>query len=673
MSAVAAATLSAPLAAQAQAQAAARGASTVKAQHSLGAKGKKAAAGSKAQPEEPVPFPCDGQILLTSGPGAAPVTLYSGTAGPGTIAFGAVGAATVEYNAIGVNPVDQFLYGIDTTDDSLVQVSADGSVNDLGAVSGLPASTVGAYIAGAFDSAGNYYVALGTSIYVINVTTRVATVLTNTAVLTAADFTFSNGYFWGASASGDINRIDPTTGVVTTYPDIIPDATGYGGAFTYGNGDIGLVSNDGQLVRVRVTNPAAPTPTFTIISSQTAPSEFPELDATSCFVAEADLSITKTADPGAYTPGQTLTYTITVTNNGPTNQSSGYSVTDTIPAGLVGATTTTAGCTITGSSLSCTAGALAVGESRDITVTGTVGADFAGILTNSAEVSGNDPDPDPTNNIDSVDVPRARVDLSVEKDGPTRVTEGDTVTYTLTVTNNGPNDSTGYTVTDAIPPGLLDADTSTPGCTISGTTLTCVGDDLPAGSSQTITITGTAGPGLTSLRNAATVTGTEPDPDPGNNVDWITSPRNRADLEIRKTGPASVEEGDEVTYRIRVTNRGPHASTGYTITDELPAELEDAATSSPGCSISGTTLTCTVTGLAAGASRTVTVTGTAAEGAKSLTDWATVVGRDIDPDPDNNVYSLTTRVNGYYDDDYDHGKDKDKDKDNHGDGPHARL
>ncbi|MGW1278257.1 beta strand repeat-containing protein [Streptomyces tsukubensis] len=359
-----------------------------------------------------------------------------------------------------------------------------------------------------------------------------------------------------------------------------------------------------------------------------------------------DLALNKTG-PASVTAGGAVTYTITVTNNGPSD-STGWTVVDAIPAGLTNAATTTAGCSISAGTLTCTGGGLAVGDSRTITFTGTASPNATRIL-NTATVDGDDPDPNPGNNTDTTNTRvNPSADLALNKTGPSAVTVGGTVSYAIVVTNNGPSDSTGWTVTDPIPAGLTNAATTTAGCSISAGTLTCTGGPLAVGDSATITLTGTA-PNAGTVTNTATVDGNDPDPNPGNNSDTTNTtvtplPVPEVDLAVTKTGPAAVLPGDPVTYTITVSNNGPDASTGWTVTDPIPAGLTNAATTTAGCSISAGTLTCTGGALAVGGSTTITLTGTAAANAGSIVNTAIVDGDDPDPDPNNNQDSTTTTV-----------------------------
>ena len=324
--------------------------------------------------------------------------------GPGALTFSAVGgAAANNYNALAYNPANGLLYGVGGPSDThlLVINPATGAVTDAGPT--VPPLAANADW-GTFDAAGDYLEGVSTTaaMNVINVSTLAVATTTLSAAPGSSDLTFGpGGFLWGMkSGANTVVRVNPTTGAVATFagPAGLPAGT-YGADFTYGNGNIGVDNNAGGLYQLAIATPAA-TPAFTLVSHQTTPATANN-DGASCISAQpVDLAITKNG-PSTYTSGAPITYTITVTNNGP-GISSGYVVSDTLPTSLVSPTTTTPGCAIATGVLTCTEGQLAVGASSPATVNATAPAGLlpAGII-NTATVTGNEADPVSPNNTAS--------------------------------------------------------------------------------------------------------------------------------------------------------------------------------------------------------------------------------------------------------------------------------
>ena len=116
-------------------------------------------------------------------------------------------------------------------------------------------------------------------------------------------------------------------------------------------------------------------------------------------VNDADLVLTKVLDPstpGPFAEGDTVTYLLTVTNNGP-GQASSVTATDTYPAQLtLGTATPSAPTTYNSGTGVWDIGTLAVSASETLTLTGTVNASTAGdVVTNSVTAPNSDQtDPD---------------------------------------------------------------------------------------------------------------------------------------------------------------------------------------------------------------------------------------------------------------------------------------
>ncbi len=104
------------------------------------------------------------------------------------------------------------------------------------------------------------------------------------------------------------------------------------------------------------------------------------------------------------------------------------------------------------------------------------------------------------------------------------VTVGSALTYTLVVSNLGPNTATGVTVRDTLPPGVTLISTSQPGWqgSVANGIITWTTGSLAAGASSALTITVLAPGSPGNITNVSTVTSNTPDTNPGNNTSRAT-------------------------------------------------------------------------------------------------------------------------------------------------------
>jgi uncharacterized repeat protein (TIGR01451 family) len=286
----------------------------------------------------------------------------------------------------------------------------------------------------------------------------------------------------------------------------------------------------------------------------------------------ADLAVAKTDGLTVAVPGQSVTYTITVSNAGP-GAANGATILDTLPLELVGATWTCAAspgstCTAGGSGSIDDVFDLLVGGTLTYTVTGTVDPAATGFLINTATVGGiTDPDPADNSATDAEPL-QAQADLGVTKtDSADPVAPNDPLSYTVTLTNAGPSDATGVTVTDALPAGVTFVSSSPgpPTCNLAGATLTCNLGALAAANTATVTINVTVNASAGGiLVNTAVVSGGEPDPNASNNSASAATAVGRRDGELThgmdqlydlaaNPGPVA----DEDVFRI---NQKPYSS-----------------------------------------------------------------------------------------------------------------
>jgi uncharacterized repeat protein (TIGR01451 family) len=343
--------------------------------------------------------------------------------------------------------------------------------------------------------------------------------------------------------------------------------------------------------------------------------------------ASTDLSVVKTlTTAGPYIDGQSISYTIDVANAGPSTATN-VQVVDT-PTNLTVTAVSGGGC----AALPCTIPTLASAASVQLTVTATIAS--AGAFDNAATVSGTEGDPNLANNTDNSGnggVADASSDISIVKTlttaGPWFA--GQSVAYTLDVTNSGPSPATNVGVTDT-PTNLTITTVAGAGCAA----LPCTLPTLASGATATINVTAlTTAAGA--FDNSATVTATENDPNLANNTDSTTNggvAAESADVSVVKTLTtlAPFNAGQSVSFTILVANAGPSTATNIGLTDS-PTNLTITAVSGGGCAA----LPCTIPSLASGASVLVDVTATIVA-AIPFDNGATVTATENDPNPANN-------------------------------------
>jgi uncharacterized repeat protein (TIGR01451 family) len=315
---------------------------------------------------------------------------------------------------------------------------------------------------------------------------------------------------------------DTTSGTVTvtnTFPSGVTSFTFSGTGWTCGT----LSGNTASCsIATSIAN-AGSAPTLTL--SMSAPASGPAVDTAAVsattadpnngnnsasqsvtVVVQSDLAITKTG-PASSTAGSPLVYTITVTNNGPSDAAA-VSVADPTPAGTSFVSNSGACATV----FPCALGTMTPGQTKTITSTFTTPANFTGTsLANTATVSSaTTPDPSAANNSATATTAfgAASADLAVTKTGPLTAANGSTAAYTIIVTNNGPATATNVVVSDPTPAGLSFTSATTP-CL---TGFPCSLGTLTAGQTVTITASYTVTAASGSVTNSAFVSGTSFDP-----------------------------------------------------------------------------------------------------------------------------------------------------------------
>ena len=348
----------------------------------------------------------------------------------------------------------------------------------------------------------------------------------------------------------------------------------------------------------------------------------------------ADLSLSKEVDNVTPNVGDTVTFTITVNNDGP-NAATNVGINDVVPAGYNNITAISNGGQQSGNTIDWSIAILAVNDSASVTFTAdvVVPTGAANEYRNTAQISASDQtdiDSTPSNDdgdqseddedfaIVTPNVGQGSADLSLNKEVSNAAPSvGDSVTFTITVNNDGPDDATNVGISDVVPAGYSNiANVSSAGI-VNGNVINWLFTDIAANDSLSVSFTAdvsapTGAPN--EYRNTAQISVSDqldvdstPNNDDGDQSEddedfAIVTPnvgQGSADLSLNKeVSNAAPSVGDSVTFTITVNNDGPDAATNVVISDVVPSGYTSITSISNGGQLNGNTIDWTISNLA---------------------------------------------------------------------------
>jgi uncharacterized repeat protein (TIGR01451 family) len=332
--------------------------------------------------------------------------------------------------------------------------------------------------------------------------------------------------------------------------------------------------------------------------------------------------VSKTGDAASVDAGDSIGYTITVSNAGP-GAAKNVTLSDPLPAnpGLswsINGGPNAAECSIGGGSLSCNFGTVIATGSKTVHITSPTTSGSCGTVSNTATTAASNEANTANNSSGAVDITVLCPDLSVSKTADAAsVDAGDSIGYTITVSNAGPGAAKNVTLSDPLPanPGLswsINGGPNAAECSIGGGSLSCNFGTVIATGSKTVHISSpTTSGSCGTVSNTATTAASNEANTANNSSGAVDITVLCPDLSVSKTADAaSVDAGDSIGYTITVSNAGPGAAKNVTLSDPLPVSpgLSWSINGGPNaaeCSIGGGSLSCNFGTVIATGSKTV--------------------------------------------------------------------
>jgi uncharacterized repeat protein (TIGR01451 family) len=260
--------------------------------------------------------------------------------------------------------------------------------------------------------------------------------------------------------------------------------------------------------------------------------------------------------------------------------------------------------------------------------------------------------PTPRNSSSPTSLCTFAADLSVRKTGPVAVSAGDSISYTIYLSNTGNITATTTILTDTFPVevSFVTYTTASPVTfTQSPTELVWeLGDVAATTATLSIQVQGVVSPSIangTRFTNTVTASTAYTETSLGNNTAQVATLVGSPDLVVVKDGPVNVNAGDTLSFTLTYSNAGDLPATGVMLVDQLPTAMSYVTDSVPATVAASGVITWSMGSLNPDQSGSIVLTATALY-AGQYQNRVTINGVPLDSDLSNNISIVTTTIAG---------------------------
>ncbi|WP_165253200.1 SdrD B-like domain-containing protein [Paludisphaera soli] len=326
-------------------------------------------------------------------------------------------------------------------------------------------------------------------------------------------------------------------------------------------------------IRVRVVSPDVQSATILIgAADQYDPNPADNSASIALIPRQADLSLISSVDAARPNVGDLVTITLSLVASGP-DGAGNVRVASPLPSGLAFVSSSGGVGSYDPSSGVWTVGAVTVGSTSTLQIVARVVDPNASVATSTILPTGRY-DPDAADDAASATIIPQRADLSINATSNNLTPDADdVVTYTIVLSNNGPDAATGVVATNLLPPGLAFISATAVDGSYDAATSTWNVGSIGVGANATLLVRVRAASAAPSLATVSVIAADQFGAADGVKASVAVLPQQSDVAVAVAVDDATPDLGDEVVLTITVRNQGPDGASGVVVAVPLPAGL----------------------------------------------------------------------------------------------------